>query len=41
VPVKRLGEPAEIASIISWLASEEGSYSTGADFAVNGGLHMH
>ncbi len=41
VPVKRLGEPAESASIISWLASEEGSYSTGADFAVNGGLHMH
>jgi acetoacetyl-CoA reductase len=41
VPVKRLGEPAEIASIISWLASEEGGYSTGADFAVNGGLHMH
>lgn len=40
VPVKRLGEPSEIASIISWLASEEGGYSTGADFSVNGGLHM-
>jgi len=40
VPVKRLGEPSEIASIISWIASEEGSYSTGADFSVNGGLHM-
>jgi len=41
IPVKRLGEPSEIASIISWLASDEGSYSTGADFSVNGGLHMH
>lgn len=40
VPVKRLGEPSEIASIIAWLASEEGGYSTGADFSVNGGLHM-
>ena len=40
VPVKRLGEPSEIASIVSWLASEEGGYATGADFAVNGGLHM-
>jgi acetoacetyl-CoA reductase len=40
VPVKRLGEPSEIASIIAWLASDEGSYSTGADFSVNGGLHM-
>ncbi len=40
VPLKRLGEPSEIASIIAWLASEEGGYSTGADFSVNGGLHM-
>ncbi|MDN4587566.1 beta-ketoacyl-ACP reductase [Xenophilus aerolatus] len=41
IPVKRLGDPSEIASIISWLASDEGGYSTGADFPVNGGLHMH
>jgi acetoacetyl-CoA reductase len=40
VPVKRLGKPSEIASIIAWLVSEEGGYSTGADFSVNGGLHM-
>ncbi|MCD2511924.1 acetoacetyl-CoA reductase [Comamonas endophytica] len=41
IPVRRLGEPGEIASIIAWLASEDGGYSTGADFSVNGGLHMH
>ena len=41
VPVKRLGEPSEIASIISWLSSTEGGYATGADLSVNGGLHMH
>ncbi|THT97960.1 acetoacetyl-CoA reductase [Lampropedia puyangensis] len=41
IPVKRLGDPSEIASIIAWLASNEGGYSTGADFPVNGGLHMH
>jgi acetoacetyl-CoA reductase len=40
VPVKRLGEPSEIASIIAWLASSEGGYATGAEFSVNGGLHM-
>jgi acetoacetyl-CoA reductase len=40
IPVKRLGQPEEIASIIAWLAGEDGSYSTGADFSVNGGLHM-
>jgi acetoacetyl-CoA reductase len=40
IPVKRLGEPAEIASIVSWLASDESAFATGADFSVNGGLHM-
>ncbi len=40
VPVKRLGEPSEIGSIIAWLASDEGGYATGAEFNVNGGLHM-
>jgi len=40
IPIKRLGQPNEIASIIAWLASDEGGYSTGADFSVNGGLHM-
>ncbi|HYF19550.1 MAG TPA: SDR family oxidoreductase, partial [Ramlibacter sp.] len=41
IPVKRLGEPSEIASIIAWLAGDESGYTTGADFSVNGGLHMH
>lgn len=40
IPVRRLGTPDEIASIVSWLASEESGFSTGADFSVNGGLHM-
>jgi acetoacetyl-CoA reductase len=40
VPAKRLGKPEEIASIIAWIASEEGGYATGADFSLNGGLHM-
>ena len=40
VPAKRLGTPEEIASIIAWIASDEGGYATGADFSLNGGLHM-
>lgn len=40
IPVKRLGTPEEIASICAWLASEESGFSTGADFSLNGGLHM-
>ncbi len=40
IPVKRLGTPDEIASIISWVASDEAGFATGADFSLNGGLHM-
>ena len=40
IPVKRLGTPDEIASIVGWLAGEESGFTTGAEFACNGGLHM-
>jgi acetoacetyl-CoA reductase len=40
IPVGRLGEPSEIASIVSWIASDEAGFATGADFSLNGGLHM-
>jgi len=40
IPVKRLGTPEEIASMVSWLASDSAGFATGADFSLNGGLHM-
>ena len=40
IPVKRLGTPAEIGSIVTWLAGEDSGFTTGANFACNGGLHM-
>ena len=40
IPVKRLGTPDEIGSIVAWLASEESGFTTGADFSCNGGVHM-
>lgn len=40
IPVKRLGTPEEIASIVCWLASDDSGFATGADFSLNGGLHM-
>ena len=40
IPVRRLGNPEEIASIVAWLASDEAGFATGADFSLNGGLHM-
>ena len=40
IPVRRLGQPDEIGSIVAWPASDESGFSTGADFSLNGGLHM-
>jgi len=40
IPVKWLGTPDEIGSIVAWLAGEDSGFTTGADFSCNGGLHM-
>ena len=38
-PVKRLGEPRELADAIVWLASERASYITGQTVLVDGGMY--
>jgi 3-oxoacyl-[acyl-carrier protein] reductase len=38
-PVKRLGEPREVAEAIVWLASERASYVTGQTLLVDGGIY--
>ena len=40
IPVKRVGNPEEIGSIVAWLAGPDSGFTTGADFSCNGGLHM-
>ena len=40
IPVRRLGTPEEIGSIVAWLAGDDSGFTTGADFSCNGGLHM-
>ncbi|MCE2517043.1 MAG: 3-oxoacyl-[acyl-carrier-protein] reductase [Alphaproteobacteria bacterium] len=40
VPAGRLGESAEIAAAVAYLASEEAGYMTGATLHINGGMAM-
>ncbi len=40
-PVGRMGEPEEIANTVTFLASDEASFITGASFVVDGGVNAH
>jgi 3alpha(or 20beta)-hydroxysteroid dehydrogenase len=38
VPLRRAGQPEDVAELALWLASDESSYSTGSEFVVDGGM---
>ena len=40
IPLARLGEPSEIADVVSFLVSDSAGYITGETIHVNGGMYM-
>lgn len=40
IPFRRLGQPADVASAVAFLASDEASFVTGQTLSVSGGLTM-
>ncbi len=41
IPMGRLGRPEELAALVTWLCSDECSFSTGAVFDISGGRATH
>lgn len=41
IPMKRAGEPEEIANVTAWLASEQASYVTGITLFADGGMTLY
>ena len=40
IPMKRLGEPEDVAKAVSFLLSENAAYITGQTLSVNGGMYL-
>jgi len=40
IPLRRVGDPAEVAAAVTFLASPRASYITGATMDVTGGMLM-
>jgi len=40
IPVGRLGQPDEVAALVSYLCSRDAGFITGANIAINGGQHL-
>ena len=39
IPMKRFGQPEEVAKAVLWLFSDESSYLTGHSLIIDGGIH--
>ncbi len=39
--MKRFGEPDDIASLVSFLASDDASFITGAEYNIDGGTNLN
>ena len=38
IPMRRLGQPAEVAALVAWLASPENTYISGQNIVIDGGF---
>jgi len=41
IPLKRFGEPKDVASLVAFLASDDASFITGAEYNIDGGTNLN
>jgi NAD(P)-dependent dehydrogenase (short-subunit alcohol dehydrogenase family) len=41
IPLKRFGEPEDVASLVAFLASDDASFITGAEYNIDGGTNLN
>jgi NAD(P)-dependent dehydrogenase (short-subunit alcohol dehydrogenase family) len=41
IPLKRFGEPEDVATLVAFLASDEASFITGAEYNIDGGTNLN
>ena len=41
IPLKRFGQPADIANLVAFLASDDASFITGSEYNIDGGMNVN
>ena len=41
IPLKRFGQPGDVAKLVAFLASDDASFITGSEYNIDGGINVN